>query len=218
MKILALIIGLSVAAVSTTTPTLVQEDKSKKILSELSKKAEGFTTVKASFTKTYTKGAVKDVSKGKITVKGTKFFVETGEGQNLYCDGRTVVTHLIEDEEAYCSPASELSEDGEFIEPSEMFTIWEKDFKYRYLKEQTISGTKYDVINLVPLKPKEKKYHTIQIKVNKTKKTVDYFIISFKDGSTAKYHITSFKTNETVSDAMFKFNKAKFPDVIMEDC
>lgn len=218
MKILALFIGLSVAAVSTTTPSLVQEDKSKKILSELSKKAESFSTVKASFTKTYTKGAVKDVSKGKIIVKGNKFFVESGEGQNLYCDGRTVVTHLIEDQEAYCSPASELTDEGDFIQPSEMFTIWEKDFKYRYLKEETIGGTKYHVINLAPLKPKEKKFHTIQIKVNESKKTVDYFVISFKDGSVANYHITDFKTNETVSDGTFSFNKAKHPDVVMEDC
>ena len=183
-----------------------QDTKSKEILNELSKKAKGYTSIKANFTKTYTKGSKSSKAQGKIMIKGSKFYVETGEGQNLYCDGRTVWTHVVDVNEVYKCPKNEAFEGEDIPDPSKLLTIWENDFKSRYLKEETIGGSKYHVINLHPLKPGSVKYHTITLKVNADKKEVEYITIQSKDGSKTTFHITSFKVNETISEGQFRYS------------
>ena len=183
-----------------------QDTKSKEILSELSNKAKGYKTIKATFKKTYKSSSdKKSFSNGKLYSKDKKFYLETGEGQNMYSDGRTVWTHIIDDDEVYKCPLEQTFEGEDITEPGKLLTIWENDFKTRYLKEETIDGKKYDVINLHPSKPGSKKFHTITVKVNKAKKEVDYIIIHGKDGSITTYRITSFKTNDEISDGQFRY-------------
>src|SRR5690606_25550453 len=147
-----------------------------------------------------------NTSKGQIMIKGAKFYVETGEGQNLHCDGRTVWTHVVEDNEVYKCPKEEAFDGEDIPDPSKLLTIWENDFNSRYLKEETIGGTKYHVINLHPTKPGDVKFHTITLKINASKKEVEYITIQSKDGSPTTFHITSFKGNETISDGQFRYS------------
>ena len=211
-KVLLLMFVLGFGLVSTA-----QDAKAKKILDELSTKAKTFKTVTATFTKTTKspKGAT-STSKGKMYVKGKKYFVHTGEGIDIYCDSRSVWTHLVEDEECYKS-SIEDAEDEDMVDPTKMFTIWEKDFKYRYVKEEKSGDKTYDIIYLHPLKPADKKFHKISIKIDRASKEIKEFIIHGKDGSVDTYKITTFTTNKEIGDSKFKFPKAKYPDVEVEE-
>lgn len=194
-----------------------QDDKAKSILNELSQKAKTYNSVSATFGKTFVKGKINETASGSVFVKGSKFYAETGEGQNIYCDGRTVWTHVLDSKEVIKCSLDEVREEGPF-DPSEMFTIWEKDFKYRYLKEETMGGVTFDVIDLYPLKPAEKQFHTIRLKIDRNKKEVSEFLIKGKDQSETTYKIKTFTPNATIPDSKFIFNPAKFTGVEVIDC
>lgn len=194
-----------------------QEDKSKAILKELSTKAKTFKSVKANFTMTYTaKGGSKTTSKGNVAIKGQKFKLITGEGQDIYSDGKTVWTYVKDDQIVYKCPKEEALEGSDISDPSDLFTIWEKDFKSRYLKEETIDGKNLHVIRLHPTNPTKVKFHTITLKINQTTKEVEYFIIKSKDGSVTTYQISSFITDSELNDGIFKWTSK--PGVDVEDC
>ena len=210
-KITTLMMGLLVVAGLNA-----QDTKSKEILKELSDKAQSFSTIKANFTKTFEKRDTETKTSGKMMVKGDKFFMNTGEGQDFYCDGKTVWTHVIDDAEVYKCSFNEVVEDPDFLNPRDIFTIWEKGFKTRYVKEQEIKGSMYHVINLHPLKPEEKKYHTVTLKIHAEKKEVGYVIIQSNDGSRTIYKISSFTTNEEIPDSKFRWQNKPGIDVL--DC
>lgn len=213
MKQVAGILLIALLSFSTSA----QEDKSNAILKELSTKAKTFKSVKANFMMTYTaKGGSKSTSKGNVAIKGQKFKLITGEGQDIYSDGKTVWTYVKDDQIVYKCPKEEALEGSDISDPSELFTIWEKDFKSRYLKEETIGDKNFHVIRLHPTNPTKVKFHTITLKINQKTKEVEYFIIKSKDGSTTTYKISSFVTNSELSDSLFKWSNK--PGVDVEDC
>ncbi len=193
-----------------------RDPKAKAILDQLSEKAKDYTTVQATFDKVFTKGSTRATGSGSVTIKGKKFILKTGEGQDIYSDGRTVWTHIIDSKEVMKCSVEESLEDVQF-DPSEMFTIWERDFKYKYDGEETIGGVSHHVIKLFPTKS-DKGFHTIILKINKETLEIKQFIIKGKDGSTTQYTLTTFKTGMSLSDSMFMFNKAKHPGVEIFDC
>ncbi len=208
---------LFTALVISTVWASSQDDKSKSILTELSTKAKTFTTVKAEFSKSYVKGKINESASGVIMVKGQKYYVETGEGQNLYCDGRTVYTHVLDSKEAIKCSLEEVKKESP-IDPSTMWNIWEKDFKYRYVKEETTGGVTYDVIDLYPLKPQGKSFHTITLKIDRANKQVQQFIIKGTDSSVTTFTVKSFVTNSEIPDGKFIFVPSKYPGVEIIDC
>lgn len=192
-----------------------QDEKSKKILNEMSEKAKTYKTVKASFSKTFKKGKLNETSNGEVMIKGDKYFLKSGEGQNIYSNGRTVWTHIPDTKEVYKCPASEMDD---MLSPSKMFTVWEDDFKYRYVNEESMNGKTYHVIKLHPQNAGDKNFHTITIKIEKENNELEYFIIKGKDGSITTYQLKDFKANESIPDDTFNFNPNKFPGVDVMDC
>ena len=67
------------------------------------------------------------------------------------------------------------------------------------------------VITLYPsVKPEKKKFHTIKLFVDKTKKQVAKLVMMMKDGSTQSYEIKTFKANEEIDDNVFVFDLKAF--------
>ncbi len=214
-KVLVLLMVLSVTLVSAQDGS--QDAKSKEILGELSKKAKTYKSITASYKQTYrsSKGA-SSVSSGKIWVKDQKFKFTSSEGQDITSDGKTVWTYVKDDQIVYVCPVEDALEGEDFSNPNELFTIWEKDFKSRYVKDETVGGKEYQIIYLSPMKPAEKKFHTIVLKVDKAAKQLYKLIIKSNDGSTTIYQLNNFKANPELSDGLFKW-KSK-PGVDEEEC
>ena len=110
----------------------------------------------------------------------------------------------------------DADETEEYISPTNILTLWEKGFKYKFDKSITLNGAAVDVINLYPEKADEQSFHTIKIYVNKAQMEVDQIDIKGKDGTDFVYKIKTFKTNENISAYTFVFSTAKNPtyDVI----
>jgi outer membrane lipoprotein-sorting protein len=98
------------------------------------------------------------------------------------------------------------------ISPNTIFTLYEKGFKYKYVKEE--NGN--DIINLYPNNPQDKSFHRVEIQINKTKGEIYKVTVFGKDGTDMSYTIKTFTPNIAITDDTFVYSKAKYPkyDVI----
>jgi len=187
------------------------DPQAKKILDELSVKTKAYTTIKAEFSFTVEKkDKTKDVQNGKITTKGTMYKLEI-PGHEIYCDGKTVWDYIKDAKEVQIKDMETKGDDA--VNPSSIFTIYEKGYKYKFDGEDAITQT----ISLFPENPDKKKFHTAKLFIDKTKKQITTVKMMMKDGSTQTYAIISFTPNAAIPDADFTFDKKTHPGVEVED-
>ena len=188
------------------------DPKAKKILDELSAKTKAYSTVKADFEFTVEKkDKTKTTQKGKLTTKGTKYKLEI-PGHDIYCDGKTVWDHIKDASEVQVKDM-ETGTEEDAVNPSTIFTLYEKGYKYKFDKEDAKTQT----ISLFPLSPDKKKFHTVKLFINKAKNEISSVVMNMKDGSSHTYLIKTFVSNSTIADADFSFNAKTHPGVSVED-
>jgi len=204
------VITLLIAGI-TTSINAQNDPKAKAILDELSAKTKAYTSIKAEFTFTIEKkDKSKDVQNGKIQTKGSKYKLEI-PGHEIYCDGKTLWDYIKDANEVQIKDAETDKEDG--ISPTTIFTLYEKGFKYKFESETATQ----QVITLFPDNPDKKKYHTVKLYIDKTKKQISMVKMLMKDGSTHTYEIKKFETNTAIPDTDFVFNTKAHPGISIED-
>jgi outer membrane lipoprotein-sorting protein len=183
----------------------------KKILDELSVKTKAYTTIKAEFTfVNEKKDKTKDTQNGKIETKGAKYKLEI-PGHEIYCDGKTVWDFIKDANEVQIKDMEVGGDDA--VNPSTIFTLYEKGFKYKFDGEDAVTQT----ISLFPDNPDKKKYHTVKLFIDKTKKQITSVKMLMKDGSVQTYTIKTFAGNADIQDSSFVFDKKAHPGVDSED-
>lgn len=188
-----------------------QDPKAKKILDELSAKTKACTSIKAEFSWVVEKkDKSKDTQVGKIQTKGAKYKLEI-PGHEIYCDGKTV-WDFIKDANEVQIKDMEVGDD-EAINPSNIFTIYEKGFKYKFESEDATT----QVISLFPTNPDKKKFHTIKLYIDKTKKQITSVKMFMKDGTIQTYTIKTFVCSAVIADTEFVFDSKLHKGISIED-
>lgn len=190
-----------------------QENKAKAILDKVSSKTNAYKSIVINFRLTITGDGIDEPlsEMGKAYLDGDKYKVELKD-QDIYCDGETITTHIKEDEECYTSSVEDSQEEG-MIAPTELLTIWEDGYKYKYIKETTLKGRPVHHINLFPKDPAKSKFHTVILKIDKEKNEVVTVLIKGKDGMNMKYTLTKMETDVAIPASTFVFDRAKHPNV-----
>jgi len=191
----------------------ISDPKAKTILDELSAKTKAYTSIKAEFTviiqnKDKTKKA--DIEKGSLLLKGSKYQLEI-KGQEITSDGKTSWTLLKDNNEVQINDVDQNASDG--LNPATIFTIYEKGYKSKF--ESETGGNQ--IISLYPVNPEKKKFHTLRLVIDKTKKQVLSCTELMKDGSSIEYTLNSFITNAPVSESLFTFDVKAHPGVEVVD-
>lgn len=206
MKQISILFTSLLLVLSFTAQNNPEKDKEAKvILDKLSKKLKGNSSMIIDFKLSIKSADINESQTGKAFTKGTKFFYTT-EDREVYSDGKFVWTHSIEDQECYIDDIEDL--DGG-INPSELMTIWENNFKYKHY------GTKDGIteIRLYPTNPKDSKYHTVVLKINEAKNSIKKITIKTKDAVTIQFVINKLTANTAINDSKFTWVKAKHPGV-----
>ena len=181
------------------------QELAKEILNELSEEAKTYKTVAIDFSLTIKSAQGSTSQKGKAKAKGTKFFYET-EDRKVYSDGKSVWTFLTEEEECYIDNLEDI--DGG-INPSEILTIWENNFKFKYSKE--VSEGIHE-IKLFPKDAEKSKYHTVTITVDRNNKKITKAVIKTKENASILMKFSKITPNVELSDSTFKWNGAAHGD------
>lgn len=188
---------------------IAQDDvKAKAILDKLSEKTKKYTSIKTTFDYQIvnkTEG-LNEKQAGTLQIKGTKYHLSI-KGQDVFSDGKSVYTLLKDAEEVQVNAMPDEA-DEDVISPNTIFTLYEKGFKYKYVKEE--NGN--DIINLYPNNPQDKSFHRVEIQINKAKGEIYKVTVFGKDGTDMSYIIKTFTPNVAIADDVFVFNKTKYPN------
>lgn len=205
MKFIKLIIACSFI---TQLVSAQVDPKAQEILKSVSTKYKSFKTLSAKFKVSVEdlKNKTNDNQTGTIILKGPKYKLVLG-AQEIISDGKVVWTYLKDANEVQIN---DPKSDPNSISPTNMFTIYEKGFKSRFIADKVIAGKPMQIIELVPEDTK-RNFIKVQLTINKTEKFIAQAIIYQKSGTNLTYAVQEFKPNVPADDAMFTFNKASHP-------
>lgn len=195
--------------------TLIAQDATaNRILSKVSRTYQTYKSIKAGFSITINNNQsnTKIKQNGTLYLKGKKFRINLTD-QEIYCDGKTMWTYFKEENEVQIT---KYDPNDQEINPSEIFTIYQKGFNYKYAGESMRNGKTVQKIEMTP-QNRNKPYFKVKLSIDKaTNKIVSMDVLN-KNGVNSTYNITSFSANLTMNDGFFKFDQRSKPGVTVID-
>ena len=192
-------------------PLLSQNtEAARKLLDEVSGKISSFKNMKFDFTYVLENRPenIRQETNGSVTISKDLYRINFLDFEQLF-DGKMTYTIIPENEEITISDPEEESEFG--INPSEILTIYKKDYAYQWDIKQNVMGTPVQFVKLIPNEEKkELKYLLLGIDM-RTKLIYRLIEIGRYDTRTT-LTLKNIKTNINLRDDFFLFDKNKYPD------
>jgi len=194
------------------TPALSQDPDV--LLDDLSEKAQTYTAYEISYTSTLVdlKNDFELTQEGSVQIEGDRFHLDLGD-YVIYCDGESVWTFEPEMNECYLDDMETMREEG--MDPSQLFTVWEEDFRREWMGRAQIGDKDCAHVNLYA--GEDKPYHTLQLFIDDTALEIVRIVMKGREGSDVTYTVTSFSTSLEVKPGMFTFPADKHPGVDLID-
>jgi len=194
-----------------------QDAKAKEILEKVTKTTQSLSSIEAKFTFEMNNKAenIQEKNSGTIILKGKKYKLNIPMmGLQVTCDGKTIWTYMVNSNEVSISGLDESTDD--LMDPTRIFTIYERGFNYKFAGESTDAGVPVYNINLTPQKATGD-VSNIKLMIDKQKMLIRGADISGKDGNSYKVSISQLKTDGVFKDSDFVFNPSKYKDVEIVD-
>ena len=191
--------------------------KAKQILDQVSQKTRSYKTIAADFTFSMQNKqmGINETNNGSIKLKGNKYVVDIpGAGLKVFADGKTSWNYMKTGNQVTIAAIDENS--SELMDPSTVFTIYEKGFKSKFIAEKTVDGKPVYQIELYPDK-KEFEVSKITIEINKSTSAIQSAQLAGTDGNTYSIKVNKFEPNKEIQDSEFVFDSKKFPGVEVID-
>jgi outer membrane lipoprotein carrier protein len=198
-----------------TSAQTKSDAEAKKVLDGVSAKFKTFSTVQANFVYQVENngGKILSTRTGKVSMKAAKYRVSFGD-QEIFCDGSNIWTY---DKNANEVTINKLDVSSGSLTPQKLFSnFYDKDFLYKMNGDKKVAGKTVQEIELTP-KDKSKPFHKIYVMVDKLAKSIYSTKVLESSGSIYSYTMKNMQTNTAMADAMFVFDKSKYPKVEIVD-
>jgi outer membrane lipoprotein-sorting protein len=143
-------------------------------------------------------------SKGKYTV--------ILEGQEIFCDGKTIWIHIPEDEEVTILDSD--SEEGFSIE--KIFSLYEEGSKARYDGAQTIEGRPMHKIYIAAT-DKNLEFNQARMWINRSTNLLEKAVITNRRQINTIFEFSNIKTNQGLPPSTFVFDTANFKGDVYDE-
>ena len=211
------LILISILLVFVVTGYSQQDAKAKEILEKVTKTTQSYASIEAkfSFEMNNTAEKIQEKSTGSIILKNKKYKLNIPQmGLEVTCDGKTIWTYMVKSNEVSISNLDETTDD--LMDPSKIFTIYERGFNYKFAGESVDGGVPVYNIELTPQKPAGD-IQKILIKIDKQKMLIRGANMAGKDGNNYNVSVTQFITDGVYKDSDFVFDPKKFKDIEVVD-
>jgi outer membrane lipoprotein-sorting protein len=206
---------LSIAA-NAQCSTKNTDAEAKKVLDGVSKKYKSMSSVSATINIKSENAAGKSLGNkaGTVLSKGTKYKLAM-PGQDIFCDGSTVWTY---DKAANEVTITKFDANATGITPQKLFTnFYDKDFLYKLNGEKAEAGKTLQELEMTPCN-KTRPYSKVYVYVDKAGSTIAKAkIIEKSSNNRHTMSVTKLTPNAAASEASFKFDKSKYPNVEVID-
>ncbi|WP_163323636.1 LolA family protein [Draconibacterium mangrovi] len=211
-------IVLMVALMMVATLGWSQSDaKAKKILDEVSAKTKEIKSMSASFVFSLVNEEIEvnDKFNGNIKVKGKKYCVQLPDmGVEVFSNGETIWNYMKDGNQVTISNIDD--ESSELMDPSSLFSIYERGFRSEFVEEKTEGGKTLYHINLFP---DSDTYDVtmIEVAIDKAEMMIHSATLHSTDGNLYGILVKEMDTNTGFDDSEFVFNAANHADVEVID-
>ncbi len=209
-----LLASLVLTTLITSGAQAQQDPKAAAVLNAMSAKYKALKAFKASFSQTLENptNKIKETMVGNITVSGTKFHLTT-TGSEIINNGSTMWTYMKAENEVNIS---DYDPEEEEISPTQIFTLYQKGYKYQLMPPVTEAGVAYHMVELSPL-DRSNSMTKVQLKVSKRDNSVKSWKMFKKNGNRYSFDIKNFVPNPPVAPTFFAFDKTKYKGVKVID-
>lgn len=206
---------LIIAVFLTANFTQAQDTKAKTILDEVSAKTRTYTCIYAdfSFSMENKEMEIEEKYDGSIKLKGQKYCLnlpEANGGVQVFSDGVTLWNYMKAGNQVTISDIDD--ESSELMDPSSIFTIYERGFKSEFVAEKKIGAKTVYQINLFP-DSDEHEFSKIEVSIDKTTMMISAATLYDNDETFYSIVVKKLETDNDYPDSDFVFNKANFDDV-----
>jgi outer membrane lipoprotein carrier protein len=217
---LRLLLIFSILALPTMGRSLenqiTQDPQAGQVLDRVAGKTQSMKSMQADFELVVEdrKEKTKNTSEGNLLIKQNKYKINS-QGSTVYFNGKTMWTYLSANNEVTITEPETNAEDF-MSNPAIFFTLYKRDFKYKYVQETTVNGSRCHEIDLFP-KNLNQPYSRIKVFIN-VKSDLPEIISSIgKDGIDYTVFLKNLQFNQEIGDAVFTFDPSKFKKVDVVD-
>ncbi len=192
-----------------------QDSKASEILQKVEAKYDSYKTMKVLFEQKIEnpESDLEQQSEGTLYLAGRKYKLIT-EGQEVISDSKKVYLYFTEENELIIDAADP---DENAFTPSDLFSLYKKDFKYAYAGSPVIDGKKMHVILFSPKDPDQYDFHSIKLYVNAGNYSIEQAELSDNMANKVTYIIRKVEPNIKLSSDFFRFDPSKYKDIIITD-
>ncbi len=183
--------------------------KAKTLLDEVYNKVIGYENIYIDFKSTLenTEANIKQDTKGNVTLSGDKYVLDY-LGAKQISDGKKVYTVVPDNEEV---TIEDVSQEANAVTPSKMLTFYRTGHNYEWDTLQNIEGRKIQYIKLTPI-DSNTEIKSILLGIDTQTKHIHKLIQTGDNGTKTSITVNSFKTNQALSNTLFKFDTKKYED------
>lgn len=194
-----------------------QDSKAKQILEAVSSKTRSLETISVDFMFTMENEEMDmyEENEGTLQLKGQKYVVSLPDiGVKVYSDGKTLWNYMKDGNQV---TISNLEDGGsELMDPSTVFTIYEKGFRSVYTGEKKEGNNAYHQIELFPDSP-EYEVDKILLSIDKSDDMIKSATLYGIDGNLYGVDVHKMETGKPLPDAYFVFNPKEYGDLEIID-
>lgn len=205
-----------------TATAFAQKDvEAKKILGPVSQKYRSYDAIKTDFVFTVDnkQADIKVTQNGTLITqpKSNKYKITLlnngAVAEEIIGDGKTQWTYNKDEKEVQIS---NTKHGGDSFNPAELFTIYEKGYKYLYTGLEKRGGKLYQMIDLTAENAKTN-FFKIRLSIDKVKKQIYSAQIFDKNGGQYTYTLKTFIPNPTLPANTFTYDAKAHPGVEVVD-
>ena len=209
-------IVLTLFIVATLRINAQQDPSAQKLLNAVSKQYLSYQHVKINFAikghNAEQQNVVNESGELYLQPKSDKFRLSTKE-QEIISDGNTQWTVLKEEGEVQ---VTNLDKNATSLTPANLFTFYERGFKYVSGKDEQLKGKTYKVVDLTPI-DNTKSFFKVRLRIDQTKRQIYDATVFDKGGSRFTYTILKLVPNPQVNAKIFTFDKSAYPGMEVVD-
>lgn len=217
MRIYTLFLLMAGTLAMAQTNSEVQDPEAKAILDKVARLAKNSTGMSLSFT--YKAESLADKSSitqtGSAWMKGDKYKIDLKESQ-LYFDGTNLYNFIVDAKEVNIMKPEGNYDEFFLANPAKIFTFYQKDYKYRLAGEAKLSGANCYEIHMFPFSL-DRGYSRVIVYVDKSTNYIVSVRLFGKSGDRYTIDLKEYKTNLTLTDEFFVFDRRKHPGVEVID-
>ncbi len=195
---------------------VTQDPQAGQILDRAAQKAKSMKSLQADFTLVIEdrKEKSRNTSAGNLLVSQNKYKI-TSEKSVIFFNGKTTWTYLPDNNEVTITEPMNQADDF-MSNPALFFTLYQRDFKYRYVQETAVNGTRCHEIDLFP-RNLNQPYSKIKVYISMQSSLPEIITSVGKDGVDYTVYLKNLILDREVNPSTFTFDPAKYKKVEVVD-